>query len=49
MLSKVVKVPNVTGFEWKYIDYNKRVTELSDVQCILINPRWADHGKQVYG
>ena len=47
LLSKVVKTGNVEEFDWKYTDSlgGKPVaTEVRDLQAILINPKWADHG-----
>lgn len=51
MLSKVTKTPNVSDFIWEYKDTYGGANEkkkLTDVQCILLNPKWADHGKEVF-
>ena len=50
MLSKVHKVAKVSEFNWTYKDEaRKHLVHAKDLQCILINPKWADHGKEIYG
>jgi len=47
LLSKVIKVSNVEEFRFEYKDNaggKTRTKELKDLQAILINPKWADHG-----
>ena len=53
ILSKVVKSGSVETFNWEYTDrkfVNGRKTntfvtkKLTDLQAILINPKWAEHG-----
>ena len=50
MLSRVHKIPKVSEFNWSYKDsVRQKTVQLKDLQCILINPKWADHGKKIYG
>ena len=51
LLSKVVKSGCVEDFDWKYMDRDlskksekQTQKEVKDIQAILINPKWADHG-----
>lgn len=53
LLSKVVKTGSVETFEWRYKEKSfikgkptevQEWREVLDVQAILINPKWADHG-----
>ena len=50
LLSKVIKTGCVEEFDWKYTerDFTKKSEliqkEVKDIQAILINPKWADHG-----
>lgn len=53
LLSKVVKTGSVETFNWEYKDsefINGRKTgvtvtrKVQDLQAILINPKWAEHG-----
>lgn len=49
MLSKVHRIPKVSEFNWTFKDsVRQRNVQLRDLQCILINPKWADHGKDIY-
>jgi hypothetical protein len=49
-LSKVVKVGAVEEFNFEFADKDlfgdgqPRMKQITDVEAILINPRWADHG-----
>lgn len=53
MLSKVMKSGSVETFDWEYKDrkfingrQSDQVTtkKVENIQAILINPRWAEHG-----
>lgn len=48
-LSKVIKVGAVEEFNFEFADKDfedgqSRMKQITDVEAILINPRWADHG-----
>lgn len=52
-LSKVIKSGSVETFDWQYTDRvfkNGRktdefvTTKITNLQAILINPKWAEHG-----
>ena len=49
LLSKVVKSGNVEEFNWMYTESRGEkkgpvTKEVTNLQAILINPKWADHG-----
>lgn len=48
LLSKVQKISNVSEFKWSYKDTAGKTQDITEIQCILINPKWADHGKKVF-
>lgn len=52
LLSKVIKCGAVEEFTFNYQDrgFGGKVEQrqIKDVQAILINPKWADHGYSVF-